>query len=156
MERSKFMELALEVASKNASGEGGGPFGAVVVKEGEVIAVASNRVTPDHDPTAHAEINAIREACRKLESHSLEGCQLYSSCEPCPMCLAAAYWARLEIVYYAADREEAAEAGFDDSLIYDQLALPIEQRALPLERLLKEKGDKPFQLWRENEERVNY
>lgn len=152
----KFMQEAITLASNNASSLGGGPFGAVVVKDGEIISSSGNTVTPDNDPTAHAEVNAIRMACKKLKTFDLSGCTLYTSCEPCPMCLSAAYWAKLDKIYYAADRHDAANAGFSDAFIYDQFALPLEERTLPIERILKEKGFDPFNLWVENENKQPY
>ncbi len=150
------MREAIELASANASTEGGGPFGAVIVKNGEIIAAAGNSVTPDNDPTAHAEINAIRAASKKMGSWDLTGCQLYTSCEPCPMCLSAAYWAGVDEIYYSADSGVAAASGFDDAYIYEQLNLPKEKRSLPMERLLKERGREPFALWDENPDKVTY
>jgi tRNA(Arg) A34 adenosine deaminase TadA len=155
-ESLKFMQQALEVASRNASSQGGGPFGAVVVKDGKVISSAGNSVTPDNDPTAHAEVNAIREACRKLGTFDLSGCTLYTSCEPCPMCLSASYWARLDKIYFAADRNDAAKAGFSDAFIYDQFALPAQMRSLPAERIMEQEGIEPFDLWIRNENKQPY
>ena len=124
MYEEKFMREAIRLAVENVKQGTGGPFGAVVVKEGKIIAACANTVTPDCDPTAHAEVNAIREACRKLDTFQLGGCEIYASCEPCPMCLGAIYWARPSRVYYASTKEDAALAGFDDSLIYKEIALP--------------------------------
>lgn len=142
--------------AEESVGEGGGPFGAVIVKDGEVIARAANRVTLDHDPTAHAEVRAIREACTRLGTHDLAGCVLYASCEPCPMCLGAAYWARLDRLVYAASREDAAAAGFDDDFIYRELALPPGARRLPAGRLLPAEGERPFRRWLEKDDRTAY
>ena len=116
----------------------GGPFGAIIVKDGEIIARGSNQVTSANDPTAHAEVVAIREACRRLGTFLLSGCELYTSCEPCPMCLSACYWARLDRVFFAATRQDAAEAGFDDDFLYRELAVAPADRQLPLEQLLRE------------------
>lgn len=149
------MREALALAAQSVR-DGGGPFGAVVVRDGVIIGRGSNRVTPDNDPTAHAEVVAIRAACRTLNSFSLEGCELYVNCEPCPMCLAAAYWARLERIYYAATRDDAAAAGFDDALIYREVCLLPEQRRLPLRRLLPEEAGDAFAAWTAKADRVDY
>lgn len=152
----KFMEEAIRLAVENVKNGTGGPFGAVVVKEGEIIAACGNSVTPDNDPTAHAEVNAIREACRKLGSHQLQGCEVYTSCEPCPMCLGAIYWARPLRVYYASTKEDAAVAGFDDSFIYREIALPDSGRSIPF---INEKAldtGVEFRLWKENIDRMEY
>jgi tRNA(Arg) A34 adenosine deaminase TadA len=154
-EQQHFMREALALAAQSVR-DGGGPFGAVVVREGVNIGRGNNRVTPDNDPTAHAEVMAIRAACRTLDSFSLEGCELYANCEPCPMCLAAAYWARLERIYYAATRDDAAAAGFDDALIYGEICQLPEQRRLPLLRLLPEEAADAFAAWGSKADRVNY
>lgn len=156
MYEKKFMEEAIRLAVENVENGTGGPFGAVVVKDGKIIAACGNSVTPDNDPTAHAEVNAIREACRKLGTYQLEGCEVYASCEPCPMCLGAIYWARPSKVYYASTKEDAAVAGFDDSFIYREIALPEPERSIPF--LNEKEGDagKEFSLWRKNENKVEY
>ena len=150
------MLRAIELAERNASSVTGGPFGAVVVKDGKVIAEASNTVTVDNDPTAHAEVNAIRKACAALGTFDLSGCELYTSCEPCPMCLAACYWAHIDKVYYAADREDAAAAGFDDSDIYREVALPVDRRRIPFVHIMEKEGLRPFMLWNSNDKKVEY
>ena len=150
------MLRAIELAERNASSVTGGPFGAVVVKDGKVIAEASNTVTVDNDPTAHAEVNAIRKACTALGTFDLSGCELYTSCEPCPMCLAACYWAHIDKVYYAADREDAAAAGFDDSDIYREVALPVDRRRIPFVHIMEKEGLRPFMLWNSNDKKVEY
>jgi tRNA(Arg) A34 adenosine deaminase TadA len=150
------LRRALELAKANAVSGRGGPFGAVVARGAEIVAEGVNLVTSTHDPTAHAEVNAIREACRRLGDHALAGCALYSSCEPCPMCLAAIYWARLDALYYAASRDAAAAAGFDDSFLYQQISLGVEARALPTHRALELEGAAPFAMWVANRERVPY
>lgn len=132
----------------------GGPFGAVVVRDGQVVARGWNRVTSSNDPTAHAEVNAIRAACAKLETFSLAGCELYTSCEPCPMCMGAIYWAGLDRVYYAGTRHDAALAGFSDEELYDELPKPLDQRRLPIERILADEGTGPFDAWRAKEDRI--
>ncbi len=150
-----FMREAMALAEASVQ-NGGGPFGAVVVRAGRVVGRGSNRVTADNDPTAHAEVMAIRDACRTLGSYSLEGCELYVNCEPCPMCLAAAYWARLERIYHAATRQDAAAAGFDDALIYQEVCLPPAQRRMPLEQLLPEEAGTAFAAWGDKADRVDY
>ena len=156
MNREELMLRAIELAERNASSVTGGPFGAVVVKDGKVIAEASNTVTVDNDPTAHAEVNAIRKACTALGTFDLSGCELYTSCEPCPMCLAACYWAHIDKVYYAADREDAAAAGFDDSDIYREVALPVDRRRIPFVHIMEKEGLRPFMLWNSNDKKVEY
>lgn len=151
-----FMSRAIELAAENAGSVTGGPFGAVIVKDGEIVAAQSNKVTVDIDPTAHAEVNAIREACKVLGTFDLSGCILYSSCEPCPMCLSAAYWAHIDKIYYAADRYDAAKVGFDDEFIYKELSLPISARRLGLEQIMPEDGLVPFVKWSENNEKIHY
>lgn len=155
-ENVEFMKKALEIASGNASTQGGGPFGAVIVKDGKVVSAAGNTVTPDNDPTAHAEVNAIRNACKELKTFDLSGCVLYTSCEPCPMCLSASYWARIEKIYFAAGRDDAAKAGFSDAFIYEQFDLPVNERSLPAERIMEEEGLQPFELWLRNENKRAY
>ena len=156
MNGEELMLRAIELAERNASSVTGGPFGAVVVKDGKVIAEASNTVTVENDPTAHAEVNAIRKACAALGTFDLSGCELYTSCEPCPMCLAACYWAHIDKVYYAADREDAAAAGFDDSDIYREVALPVDRRRIPFVHIMEKEGLRPFMLWNSNDKKVEY
>jgi guanine deaminase len=134
----------------------GGPFGAVVVKDGEIISRGFNKVTSTNDPTAHAEVVAIREACMELGSFDLKGCELYTSCEPCPMCLGAIYWARPDVVYYSNTKSEAAEAGFDDEFIYKELEVPLADRKIPLIQLKDEESIKAFEEWKKLEGRVDY
>ena len=156
MYEKRFMEEAIRLAVENAKNGTGGPFGAVIVKDGKVIAACGNSVTPDNDPTAHAEVNAIREACRKLGVFQLEGCEVYASCEPCPMCLGAIYWARPAKVYYASTKEDAALAGFDDSFIYKEIALPEAGRSIPFLNEKEADAGKEFRLCKENEGNVKY
>lgn len=151
----QFLSKAIDLASENPE-KGGGPFGAIIVKDGEVIAQAVNTVTRDNDPTAHAEINAIRMACKKLKRFELNDCILYSSCEPCPMCLGAIYWARLGALYFAANKEDAAHVGFDDSFIYSELKLPVEQRSIPTYKLSMEDALVPFENWDHREDKIEY
>jgi guanine deaminase len=149
------MQQAISLAVASAR-QGGGPFGAVVVKDGEVIAEGTNQVTSKLDPTAHAEIVAIRAACAKLGTFSLAGCEVYASCEPCPMCLAALYWARVERVHYACTRADAARAGFDDELLYAELERAPGERKLPLVPLLREEGLAAFEAWMSKLDRTPY
>lgn len=155
MEHKQFMLRAIELAKESAK-SGGGPFGAVIVKNGKIVAEASNSVTLDNDPTAHAEVNAIRKACKALQTFDLSGCILYTSCEPCPMCLSSSYWAHIDKLYYAGDRNDAAEAGFDDDFIYKEFALPMDQRRLVIERILPVEGLEPFAVWGENCNKIEY
>jgi tRNA(Arg) A34 adenosine deaminase TadA len=134
----------------------GGPFGAVVVKDGAIIAEGFNQVTSANDPTAHAEVTAIREACRKLGSFKLEGCEIYTSCEPCPMCLSAIFWARIDHIYYANTREDAARIGFDDDELYREVARPLDQRTIPNEQLLAEEGRVAFDAWDAKPDKILY
>lgn len=151
-----FMRHALRLAAGNARFGKGGPFGAIVVLDGKVVGEGVNQVTSAKDPTAHAEVVAIRDACRRLERYDLRGTIIYSSCEPCPMCLAAIYWARLDALYYAATRTDAARAGFDDDFFYQQVSLPPAERALPCHTLLAEEGEEPFRLWLAAPDRIAY
>lgn len=151
-------ELMLEAIrlSENNVRNGGGPFGAVIAKDGEIVATGVNRVTADCDPTAHAEVNAIRAACARLGTFDLSGCELYSSCEPCPMCLGAIYWAHLDKLYYGNDKKDAAGIGFDDAFIYRELDLKPEDRALKSERLLPDKAIEAFRQWADKADKVEY
>jgi tRNA(Arg) A34 adenosine deaminase TadA len=151
----EFLREAIRVAEQNVA-DGGGPFGAVVVRDGRIVARAGNRVTPNHDPTAHAEVEAIRAACRQLGSFQLDGCEIYCSSEPCPMCLGAVYWARPDAVYYANGREVALAAGFDDHDIYEEFGLPRDQRRYPLVHVEVEGSDEPFRRWAEKADRIEY
>jgi tRNA(Arg) A34 adenosine deaminase TadA len=152
----KFMRMALDLATENVVSGAGGPFGAVIVRDGVVIARAANRVTSDNDPTAHAEVLAIRAACKQVQSFQLDGCELYTSCEPCPMCLGAIYWARLSAIYFANTQHEAAEAGFDDAFIYREIDLPAAQRSIPMRQLAPENFVECFDRWRASNARVDY
>ena len=150
-----FMEEAIRLADESVK-NGGGPFGAVIVKDGKIIAGSSNSVTLDNDPTAHAEVNTIREACRKLNTFDLSGCIIYSSCEPCPMCLGAIYWARISRIYYGNTRKEAADIGFVDNFIYEELDRPLDKRTLPIIRMAGDKAYRTFKLWNEKQDKVEY
>jgi len=151
-----FMQVAIDEAIRGVLENEGGPFGCVVVKDGRIIGKGNNRVTSSNDPTAHAEILAIREACRKLNSFQLDGCILYTSCEPCPMCLGAIYWARPDKVYFASDKEDAAGIGFDDAFIYKELQLDPGKRSIPFEQLQRESALKAFQEWVNKEDKIEY
>ena len=151
-----FLRLAIEEATRQTLLGQGGPFGAVVVKDGTVIAIGWNAVPAQNDPTAHAEIQAIRAACLALNTFRLDGCIVYASAEPCPMCLGALYWARVEQVYFAATRKDASAAGFDDALIYDELRRPLSDRALPLRQLAMPESNQPFAAWLSLSSRVRY
>ena len=149
------MRKAIELSIENIA-NGGGPFGAVIARDGEIIATGVNRVTSEHDPTSHAEVNAIRNACRKLNTHDLSGCEIYTSCQPCPMCLGAIYWAHIDKIYYGNTKTDAKEIGFDDSFIYDELALPDNLRRLPAEIMLSDEAIRAFRLWDESESKIRY
>jgi len=150
-----FLKLAIELAKENVK-NGGGPFGAVIVKDGQIIAKGTNRVTSNNDPTAHAEIVAIRQACEKLNDFQLTDCIIYSSCEPCPMCLGAIYWARPKKLVFAANKFDAANAGFDDSLIYDEIHLPYSDRHLETVNLRIDESLQPFELWMSESNKRTY
>jgi len=150
-----FMRRAIEIAGNNID-TGGGPFGAVIVKDGKIIAEAANKVTLLNDPTAHAEVMAIRKAGGQLGDFDLSGCTLYASCEPCPMCLGAIYWARLSAVYFASDRQDAEAGGFDDSLIYEELSRPIGERKLKMIRMKDPSADLVFRKWNEKSDKTRY
>ena len=150
------MQEAIEQAIENVRTGRGGPFGALVVKDGEVVARGANLVTASNDPTAHAEVVAIRKACRSLGSFQLDDCDLYTSCEPCPMCLGAIYWARLRRVFYGGTHEDAAAAGFDDHFIYDELAKPPGERYIEMIPLLRDDAQRAFDAWNKQEGRIEY
>jgi tRNA(Arg) A34 adenosine deaminase TadA len=156
MNHENFMREAIKEAEAGMRGGRGGPFGCVIVRRGELIARGNNRVTSTNDPTAHAEVTAIREACTKLGSYSLADCELYTNCEPCPMCLAAAYWARIPTLYYATTRVDAAAVGFDDDFIYEQIPLPPEKRALVMRPLLREEALTVFREWAAKADKLKY
>jgi len=150
------MEQAIHLAIDGVMGGKGGPFGAIVVKDGKIVGKGNNSVTSTNDPTAHAEVMAIREACKNLNSFQLNGCVLYTSCEPCPMCFGAIYWARLDVVYYSASRHMASYHGFDDSFIYNEVNLSFDQRRIPFLQIAAEKGVIPFREWDKKENRIDY
>ena len=153
--KNEFMKRAIELSIKSVN-NGGGPFGSVIVKGDKIIAEGSNKVTSNNDPTAHGEIVAIREACKKLNTFNLKGCDLYSSCEPCPMCLSAIYWARIDKIYYANTREDARKIDFDDSLIYTELQKNIDKRKIPMIQMMRNEALKAFELWDKKTDKVKY
>lgn len=155
MTDKELMREAIRLSEENVAA-GGGPFGAVIARQGEIIATGVNRVTADNDPTAHAEVNAIREACRRLGTFDLSGCRIYSSCEPCPMCLGAIYWARLDRLCFGNDKTDAKAIGFDDSFIYDELSMPRSRRRLHSVRLLNDEAIRAFRMWSEKSDRIAY
>jgi len=155
-DNQKYMLTAIKTAEENFLSGNGGPFGAVVVRNGEIVAVAGNCVTSSNDPTAHAEVVAIREACKKLETFDLSGCEIFASCEPCPMCLGAILWARIGKLYYAADRDDAARAGFDDELFYRELSLSNDKRILKPTQILQKEAVKVFDKWNETIDKIPY
>lgn len=154
-EDEKFMQQAIDLSIENVA-NGGGPFGAVIVRDGEVIATGTNRVTATCDPTAHAEVSAIRAACVKLGDFKLAGCTIYSSCEPCPMCLSALYWAGVERIFYGNTKEDAKAVNFDDSFIYDQIALDYSERSIPCINIMREQALAGFKAWSDKEDKVLY
>jgi len=151
-----WLQHAISLSQQYMQANAGGPFGAVIVRDDQLVAEGWNQVTSTCDPTAHAEVVAIRHACKALGGFSLAGCVLYTSCEPCPMCLAAAYWARVDRVVFGAGRADAAAIGFDDAFIYDQLPLSIDQRSLPMQQALRDDAVKVFQLWQQKMDRTLY
>lgn len=155
MTREELMREAIRLSEDNVR-NGGGPFGAVIARDGEIVGTGTNRVTPDCDPTAHAEVNAIRAAASRLGTFDLSGCEIYSSCEPCPMCLGAIYWAHLDRLYYGNDKQDAAGIGFDDAFIYRELDLKPEDRSLKSERLLSDEAAAAFREWAAKPDKVEY
>jgi len=150
-----FMREAIRLSRESVK-NGGGPFGAVIVKNGEIIAAASNKVTQDNDPTAHAEVSAIRQAAKKLKTFNLSGCEIYTSCEPCPMCFGAVYWARLDKLYFANTKQDAKAIGFDDSFIYEEIELPFDKRKIPNIQLLQNEAIEAFKDWEQKEDKTEY
>lgn len=150
------MKDAIDIALDGMRSNRGGPFGAVVVKDGEIIGRGGNKVTSSNDPTAHAEVVAIREACKNLGVFQLDGCEIYTSCEPCPMCLGAIYWARPDKVYYGCDKLDAAHIGFDDAFIYKELDLPLKDRKIPFVQMSREEALRIFNEWDEKEDKIEY
>ncbi len=156
MEKEKLMQEAIDLSIENVKSGKGGPFGAIVVKDGKIIARAANSVTSTNDPTAHAEINAIREACKVLNTFQLDGCELYTSCEPCPMCLGAIYWARPTTVYYANTKTDAADINFDDDFIYKEIAKPLNERKLKFIQMSRDQALKAFEEWTNKNDKMGY
>jgi guanine deaminase len=156
LDHHAFMREAAQLAHDNVLSGRGGPFGAVIVRGGEIVGRGTNLVTSTNDPTAHAEVNAIRDACRHLRTFTLPGCEIYTSCEPCPMCLAAIYWARLDKIFYANTRSDAARIGFDDDLIYREIGLAHEHRSTPIYPLASEEAASSFKLWHAKPDKVPY
>jgi tRNA(Arg) A34 adenosine deaminase TadA len=156
VDHAQFMDKAIKMAIQGVLKNDGGPFGCIIVKDGQIIGSGNNRVTSSNDPTAHAEVIAIREACQKLNSFQLDDCIIYTSCEPCPMCLGAIYWARPKKVYYGSNKSDAAKIGFDDHFIYKELDLDIEKRTIPFEQLDRNKALKAFKIWEEKEDKTEY
>jgi tRNA(Arg) A34 adenosine deaminase TadA len=156
MSDKKFMQEAIELSVNNVKSGKGGPFGAVVVKDGKIIARAANSVTLTNDPTAHAEVNAIREACKALNTFQLTGCEIYTSCEPCPMCLGAIYWARPDRVFYANTKKDAAEINFDDDFIYQEIAKPLNERNMKFIQLSREEALVAFDEWKKKSDKIEY
>jgi len=150
------MQRAIALATENVRSGAGGPFGAVVVRNGQIIATGVNLVTSTNDPTAHAEIMAIRAACKELGDFRLAGCVVYTSCEPCPMCLAALYWSRCDAIFYGNSAADASAAGFDDSLLYAEVSRPIDQRRIPMKRLLADQAMESFNTWRARVDKIEY
>ena len=155
MTKNELMQKAIELSIDNVK-NGGGPFGAVIARNGEIVATGVNRVTANNDPTAHAEVSDIRAAAQALGTFNLSDCEIYTSCEPCPMCLGAIYWARLKKIYFANNKTDAKHIGFDDSFIYDELELPRNQRHLPSEELMRNEAIKAFDLWSSKTDKTEY
>ena len=155
MTKIDFMKRAIDLSIQNIKNNGG-PFGCVIVKDNNIISEGVNRVTFNNDPTAHAEIVAIRNACNKMNTFNLEGCELYSSCEPCPMCLSAIYWSHIDKVYYGNSREDAAKIHFDDKFIYDELSLKMTERKIPISQISRDEAIKAFNLWENEENKIKY
>ena len=155
-QQKKFMREAIRLSMENVQSGNGGPFGTVIVKNEKIIATGVNEVTKSNDPTAHAEMIAIRNACEKLNSFQLDGCDIYCSCEPCPMCLGAIYWARPKSIYFANSKKDAAEINFDDNFIYQEIKLPIHERKLTITQLLRDEAQSVFLQWQESENKIEY
>jgi len=154
--KQKFMREAIRISVKMMRGNEGGPFGAVVVRKGKIVGRGWNRVTSANDPTAHAEVSAIRDACKKLKTFQLDDCEIYTSCEPCPMCFGAIYWARLSRLYFANTAEDAAKIGFDDSFIYGELKQPFSERRIPTVQIMREEALAGFREWSDRPDKIRY
>ena len=156
MKKDDFMLEAIRLSKEGMESGTGGPFGAVVVKNGKVVGKGSNKVTTTNDPTAHAEVVAIRDACQNLNSFELNDCEIYCSCEPCPMCLSAIYWARIDKIYFANTKNDAANIGFDDAFIYQEIEKPYSERSIPVETLMRNEAKEVFDLWLKKEDKIEY
>ncbi|MCC9135653.1 nucleoside deaminase [Pontibacter silvestris] len=154
--KEQFMREAIRLSIEKMQAGFGGPFGAIVVRNGEIVARGFNNVTSSNDPTAHAEVDAIRKACETLQKHQLDDCELYTSCEPCPMCLGAIYWTRFRKVYYGNTKQDAAAIGFDDQFIYEEIEKPLPKRSIPMEQMLPEEAIAAFQKWNSNPDKQEY
>lgn len=152
----QFLREAIRLSMEKMEANEGGPFGAIIVRDNQILGRGWNRVTSTNDPTAHAEVVAIREACRRLNHFALDGCEIYASCEPCPLCLAAIFWSRLDHIYFAASRDDAAAAGFDDQRLYDEFAKQPAQRSIPMTQALREEAQVALQAWIQKEDRIPY
>lgn len=155
MQENKWMRRAIDLSIENVA-NGGGPFGAVIVKDGELVAEGVNRVTANCDPTAHAEVSAIRAACQKVSNFKLDGCEIYTSCEPCPMCLSAIYWAGIRRIYYGNTKQDAERIDFGDNFIYDEIAKPNSERSIPAEQMMHEEALEAFRAWEEKDDKTPY
>ena len=155
-QHEEFMRMAIALSVQNVTDSLGGPFGAVIVKDGKIIAGSANKVTSTNDPTAHAEVSAIRLACQELNTFDLSGCVIYTSCEPCPMCLGAIYWSRIETIYYANTKVDAENIGFSDKFIYDELDKQMEKRSLPVVQMMRDEAMEAFKLWGDSAMRIDY
>lgn len=151
----EFMLRAIELSAESVE-NGGGPFAAVIVKDGQIVAESSNSVTLDNDPTAHAEVNVIRKACKALGTFELKGCEIYTSCEPCPMCFGAIYWSRIDRIYFANTKEDAGDIGFSDAFIYEEIDLPIEKRSVKTEQFMRKEALEVFRMWDAKEDKIEY
>ena len=154
--QEEFMRAAIAESKRGMDNNEGGPFGAVIVKNGKIIGRGNNKVTSDNDPTAHAEVTAIRDACKQLENFDLNGCEIYTSCEPCPMCLAAIYWSRIDTIYYANTQKDAADIQFDDAFFYEELDKPIDKRSIPMKQMMRDEAITVFQAWANKEDKTPY
>ena len=153
--KNEFMKRAIELSVESVK-KGGGPFGCIIVKNGEIVSEGSNKVTLTNDPTAHGEIVAIRNACKKINNFNLSGCELYSTCEPCPMCLSTIYWAHIDKIYYANTRDDARKIDFDDSFIYSEIKKNIDERKIPMTQMMRDEALKAFELWDKKTDKVKY
>lgn len=155
-QHQKFMKVAIQLSEQNVLESLGGPFGAVVVKDGKILAKSANMVTSTNDPTAHAEVSAIRMACKTLNTFDLSGCVIYTSCEPCPMCLSAVYWAKIDTIYYANTRQDAEDIGFNDKFIYDEIQKTLDKRQVPIKQMMRDEAQGAFKLWDKSAMKTTY